>query len=134
MIPHSSDPSPSSEPPDSNPMILGGIEMLTRVGIIALIVCSICFITFPSYSERNKPRTNPTRSTAAAQDLTISTTKIAQPGGGTLMQLTGQYQNAGRVVNLRSTVLRLPTIETTSPPPPQNPEGTESKFEPDGTY
>ncbi|HEX6187836.1 MAG TPA: hypothetical protein VFZ40_07135 [Pyrinomonadaceae bacterium] len=67
--------------------------MLTRIGIIALIVCSICFITFPSYSERNKPRTNPKRSTPAAQDLTVSTTKIAQPGGGTLMQLTGQYQN-----------------------------------------
>src|SRR5687767_5289496 len=34
MIPHSSGPIPSSEPPDSNPIILGGIEMLTRTGII----------------------------------------------------------------------------------------------------
>ena len=108
--------------------------MLTRIGIIALIVCSLCFITFPSYSERNKPRTNPKRSTAGAQELTISTTKISQPAGGTLTQLTGRYENAGRLLNLRSSALRMPRFETTDPPPPDRPDSPEQTSESDYYY
>lgn len=89
--------------------------MLTRTAITVLFVLALFFVGFPAFSKPKPARASAKKAPATiAQDppLTVSTTKITLPNGsGVAWNLTGRYQNAGRLVNLRvSTVKPLPKL------------------------
>ena len=106
--------------------------MLTRAATVILFI-TLCLVGgTPSHS---KPKT--VTATPSAQDppLVLSTTTASQPSGGTVFNLTGHYQSAGKLVNLRATTIKSGFHIRPTGPPSQSPSAPEQPGdEPDAYY
>src|SRR5438105_15449140 len=103
--------------------------MLSRAAIVILLVIGLCFVGFPSHS-KPKPHLAAIEKASSVttpqdQPLALSTTRVDQPNGGSVWNLTGKYQSAGRIVNLRASSVKPPRIVNLGPPPPNSAEASD---------
>jgi hypothetical protein len=106
--------------------------MLTRAATVTLFI-TLCLVGGTSSHSKPKKVT----ATPPAQDppLVLSTTTASQPSGGTVFNLTGRYQSAGKAVNLRATTIKSGLNIRPTGPPNQSPSAPEPPGnEPDSYY
>jgi len=105
--------------------------MLHRTAISFLLI-TLCVVGAPWHTRATR-----TDASLPVQDqpLTISTTEVIQPGGGTVTNLTGRYQKGDRVVNLRAFTVKTEKSSIVGPPSPNSPEAaTEEGYQPNADY
>jgi hypothetical protein len=64
----------------------------------------------------------------------LSTTTATQPGGGTVINLTGHYQTRGNTINLRASTVKSGFHIRATGPPSESPSTAEEGYQPDADY
>jgi hypothetical protein len=104
---------------------------MLRLTAILLLVMILCVGGIVLHTANTK-----TKSAAGAQDspLTLTQTKVSQPGGGMVYNLKGRYQNGSQVVNIRAFTVKADRSVSPGPPQQNRPENTEERYDPGSDY
>jgi hypothetical protein len=98
---------------------------------LVVLVISLFVLDMPV---RNGATGNTDSPSVQDPSLLLSATNVSQPGGGTVLNLTGKYQRGGKTVNLRSSTVKSGFHIRPTGPPSQSPSAPAQGYQPETDY